>query len=152
MCSPIFITAATFHRANEKIDVPNISATKAPAQGSASCSQSYSGTPKKRLVSAPRPTRWHCAWLLAALSKSVVWAQQLQPQLGGFDFQHKSLSLEPHAAVLPVQQFSGSLSHSKLVLFQMTTSIFLFFSRSSKVIFFQFLDLAQNIPEVSRNI
>lgn len=48
LCFPIFITAATFHSANEKIDVPSISAAKAPVQGSDSWSQSYSGTPNKR--------------------------------------------------------------------------------------------------------
>jgi len=69
-----------------------------------------------------------------------------------FNSQHKSLSWESYAAVLPIQQFSGSLSHFKLTLFQMTTSTIFFFLRSSQVIFFQFLGLAQNIPEVSRNI
>lgn len=34
LCFPILITAATFHSANEKIDVPSISAAKAPVQGS----------------------------------------------------------------------------------------------------------------------
>lgn len=108
---------------------------------------------QKMVKSRPRPTRWHCGWLYQPLRTQAEfsWAWQLQSRLCGSDFQHKSLCLEPHPAVLSIQQLFGTLNHSKFRLFQITISIF-FFSRSSTIIFFQFLGLPQDIPEVSRNI
>lgn len=87
----------------------------------------------------------------ALANTALNWAWQLQSPLCGSDFQHKSLCLEPPSAVLPIQQLLATLSRSKFRLFQIIISIF-FFSRSFTIIFFQFLDLPQNIPEVSRNI
>lgn len=95
--------------------------------------------PQEIVKSCPGPTRWHCVWLLPALPnlrQSLAWAQQLQSQLRGFDFQHKSLGLEPHPAVPPVQQLLGSLSHSKLVVFQIITSILYFFSQEAPRLYF----------------
>lgn len=99
--------------------------------------------------SGPRPTRWHCGWRYQHLRTKAEFRRtwQLQSRLCGSDFQHQSLCLEPHSAVLPIQQLFGTLSRSKFRLFQITISLF-FFSRSSTIIFFHFLDLPQNIPEV----
>lgn len=52
---PIFITAAMLHSANEKINVPDPSATEASVPGSGSRPQSYSESPKKWLKSVPDP-------------------------------------------------------------------------------------------------
>lgn len=154
MCCCIFIVAAMLHSTNEKTHVPDQS-HQSQVQAAELWAQSSELQASKEIVkTCGRLSRWHCVWLLPAfmsIRQSLAWAQQLQHQLRGFDLQHKSFRLEPHPAVPSVQQLLSFLSHSKLVLFQIITSIF-FFSRSSTIIFFQFLDLAQNIPEVSRNI
>lgn len=144
-----------FYSANEKVNVLNISSTEPSAPGPVGQLRSCFRSPKMMVKSHPRPTRWHCGWRYQHLRTQAEFssAWQLQSRLRGSDFQRKSLCLEPHSAVLPIQQLFGTLSPSGFRLFQITISILGFFcSRSSTIIFFHFLKLPQNIPEVSRNI
>lgn len=88
---------------------------------------------KEMVKSHPRPTRWHCGWFYqhSRTQAKFSWAWQLQSRLCDSDFQHKSLCLEPHPAVLPIQQLFSTLSPSQLRLFQIIINIFFFPSQEA---------------------